>query len=75
MDYAAQESMKMLIVSTLERMSILYTEKLYKKDGLAFTVPPSPDDRPADALNKVVQELFSNEKDFIEASEKVEGKG
>ena len=70
MDYAGQENIKMMELYALQRMLLVYTEDLYKSNNLSFTIPPSPDDRKADELNKIVQELFVNMKNFIETSEK-----
>lgn len=66
MDYAAQENIKMMIVDTLGKLWIRYTEKLCKDNGVDFSAPPSPDNRPADMLNIVMQELLVNSKAFIE---------
>lgn len=64
MDYAAQENIKMMMVDTLGKLRIRYTEQLCKDNGVEFTAPPSPDNRPADMLNKVMQELLVNSLDF-----------
>ncbi len=64
MDYAAQENIKMMIVDTLGKLRIRYTEQLCKDNGVEFSAPPSPDNRPADMLNKVMQELLVNSLDF-----------
>jgi len=66
MDYAAQENIKMMIVDTLGKLWIRYTERLCKDNGVEFSAPPSPDNRPADMLNRVMQELLVNSRAFIE---------
>ncbi|MBP6943853.1 MAG: hypothetical protein KBB79_03110 [Candidatus Omnitrophica bacterium] len=66
MDYAAQENIKMMIVDTLGKLLVRYTERLCKDNGIDFSAPPSPDNRPAEMLNLVMQELLVNSKSFIE---------
>jgi hypothetical protein len=70
MDYAAQENIKMMIVDTLGKLWIRYAERLCKDNGVSFSAPPSPDNRPADMLNRVMQELLMNSGSFIEQAGK-----
>ncbi len=67
MDYAAQENVKMMIVDTLGKIWIRYTEQLCKDNGVDYSAPPSPDNRPADMLNTVMRELLVNSLDFYTA--------
>ncbi len=65
MDYAAQENIKMMMVDTLDKLWIRYAEDLSKENGLGFKAPPSPDNRPAQMLKDVMQELLVNSDSFV----------
>ncbi|MFA6355891.1 MAG: hypothetical protein WCY23_02140 [Candidatus Omnitrophota bacterium] len=66
MDYAAQENIKMMMADTLDKLWIRYTEELCRDNGIDFKAPPSPDNRPAEMLDRVMQELLRNSRSFIE---------
>jgi len=65
MDYAAQENIKMMMVDTLDKLWIRYMEDLSRENGLGFKAPPSPDNRPAEMLKSVMQELLVNADSFV----------
>ncbi len=65
MDYAAQENIKMMMVDTLDKLWTRYMEDLSQENGLGFKAPPSPDNRPAEMLKSVMQELLVNSDSFV----------